>query len=338
MMNVYFTVDTESSMAGAWDHPDRRPLKADKHIFCEINGRDHGIGLITDALSRYGFRGTFFVETLMTLVNGADDVKRVFEFLLRRDQDVQLHLHPTYRFYADALAAREARQLYHPPDLPDTLSCFDESQQMDLLVEAVDFFRGFSGSAPVAFRAGSFAANDTTLRCLRSIGIPLDSSFNPCYPRWSFPGTRMHPNQIMTHEGVWEVPVTVARTRLPEGHGGLKHADPCALSVSELRAMLEYGFAAGQKHFVIIFHGFAAVKAKDMTYREMRPDRLTIRRLHQLFAYLHSHTDKYRVATFGDLGEHLTTLRAQDGLLAELPLFAAGVRKAMQAVNRAYWV
>ena len=51
MMNVYFTVDTEASMGGAWSDPDRRPLKADRHIFCRIDGRDHGIGFITDALA-----------------------------------------------------------------------------------------------------------------------------------------------------------------------------------------------------------------------------------------------------------------------------------------------
>ena len=32
---VYLTVDTESSMGGAWANPQRRPLPASRHVFCE---------------------------------------------------------------------------------------------------------------------------------------------------------------------------------------------------------------------------------------------------------------------------------------------------------------
>ena len=54
MMNVYFTVDTESSMAGAWDDRNERPLTSDRHIFCRIGEVDYGIGLITETLGRPG--------------------------------------------------------------------------------------------------------------------------------------------------------------------------------------------------------------------------------------------------------------------------------------------
>ena len=49
-----------------------------------------------------------------------------------------------------------------------------------------------------------------------------------------------------------------------------------ALSFPELRDMLEQGEAQGQKHFVIVFHSFSAVKPKDVFYTALRPDRVTI--------------------------------------------------------------
>jgi hypothetical protein len=337
-MNVYFTVDTESSMAGAWRHPERRPVKADRHIFCRIRGRDHGIGLITRILSQQGFRATYFVETLATLVNGEEDTSEVFEYLLQHNQDVQLHIHPSYRFYAEALNAYAAGRTYQPPARADFIGAFDDPRQMEMLEQASMLFRRFAGLNPVAFRAGCFAANRTTLKCLRKLGIVLDSSFNPCYPEWSFPGEALQPNQVCEIEGIREVPVTVARTPLPEGHGRLKSADPCALSVSELRTMLEAGAARGQRHFVILFHSFSAVKPKDDVYSEIRPDRIVIRRLEKLIAYLAGHRDLYRVCTFQELAAEIAAVEGASGHVANLGLAAAALRKSVQGLNRYYWL
>ena len=337
MMNVYFTVDTEASMGGAWDDPALRPVLADRHIFCRVGGKDYGIGFITEALSQYGFRATHFVETLMTEVNGAADVQPVFDYLLERGQDLQLHVHPTYHFYARALEARAEARTYTPPPTNDLLSTFDEQSQMDLLSGAIAHFERLAGRRPVAFRAGCFAANRTTLRCLHRAGLVLDSSFNPCYREWSFRDEQLIPNEVRHLDGVCVVPVTVARTRLPEGYGGLKHADPCALSFTELRTMLENGAAAGQRHFVIVFHSFSVVKTRDLGYIQLRPDRLTIRRLHRLLEYLSSRPDLYRVRTFGELAGEVRDVEAERPTPVDLPIISAGCRKFLQALNRFYW-
>lgn len=338
MMNVYFTVDTESSIGGAWQHPERRPVKADHHIFCRINGRDHGIGLIIDILRQQGFRATYFVETLMTLVNGEEDTKAVFDYLLEHNQDVQLHIHPVYRFYAEVLKAHIAGEPHSMPSATtDFIGAYEEQRQMELLDQAIMLFRRFAGRNPSAFRAGCFAASRETLRCLRKAGLLLDASFNPCYPAWSFAGQKLDPNRVCKIEGIWEIPVTVARTPLPEGNG-LKQADPCALSLGELRTMLEAGVASGQRHFVIVFHSFSAVKPKDGTYGEMRPDRIVIRRLERLMDYLRRHSDLYRVCTFGELSEEITSVEDMPGSIAKLGFLPAALRKSVQGLNRYYWL
>jgi hypothetical protein len=338
MMNVYFTVDTESSMGGAWRDAKRQPLSADRHIFCRTEGQDYGIGLITRILSEYGFKATHFVEMLATLVNGEADTQRVFDFLLAREQDVQLHIHPTYLFFAEAKKAAAAKEPYRPPQQNDFLCAFDEERQTNLLGEGIRLFERFAGKRPVAFRAGSFAANRTTLQSLRRMGIFFDSSYNPCWPSWSFAGERLEPNRVSRIEGVWELPPAVGRTPIPEGYGGFKMADPSSVSVAELCTMLEGGVAQGQEHFVIVFHSFSAVKPKDETYAQTRPDRIVIRRLEKLAEYLSNNSNLYEVSTFGKLATETSLTESATTPLSRLGIGAATVRKAVQAVNRCYWL
>ena len=50
--------------------------------------------------------------------------------------------------------------------------------------------------------------------------------------------------------------------------------------------MLESAAAEGQQHFVLLFHCFSAVKAKDDSYDRIRPDRLVIWRFEKLLRFL----------------------------------------------------
>jgi hypothetical protein len=340
--SVYFTVDTEPSMGGALDHPERRPVPGSRHIFCRIGDEEFGIPLIVRLLQKYGFRGTFFVETLGTRCLGNADSQATFEFLLRTGQDVQLHIHPVFHFYAESLQARAEGREYRVPVPADLLGHFPQEVQYRLLSESIEYFRQFSGYRPAAFRAGCFASSRATLRCLAALGISVDSSLNPCYPELSFPGENLEPNLVQPIEGVWEIPITVVRTPLPEGYHGFKFADCTSLGVSEIRRMLDAASSAGQEHFVIVFHSFSAVKPKDVEWKAMRPNRVVIRRLDGLFRYLAGNGDRFRVATMGELAKELSArgaepVPASPAVIADLGLFQASVRKAMQLINSIYW-
>src|SRR5438067_1754137 len=104
--NVYFTVDTEASMAGAWSNPEQFPTHAEQHVFCNIGARRFGVPLIVDLMERYGFRATYFVETLATRVLGDPDTASIFDYLMKCGQDVQLHLHPNFRYYSELRQAK----------------------------------------------------------------------------------------------------------------------------------------------------------------------------------------------------------------------------------------
>jgi hypothetical protein len=339
-MRVYFTVDTESSIGGAWNHPDRRPLEAARHVFCRIGAKDFGIPLLTELLQEHGFTGTFFVETLATRCLGEADTRAVFDYLLARGQDVQLHIHPVFRIYAEALAARQDGRdpsAYQPMDL---IGRFSEEAQLDFLGEAIEFFESFAGRRPVAFRAGCFAGSRSMLRSLHTLGIRVDSSFNPYYPQVSFPGEPLEPNLVQKLEGVWELPVTVAQSRLPESYGRLKFADCTSLCFEEIRAMLDATATAGFEHFVLVFHSFSAVKARDVTFAEMRPNHIVIRRLRKMFRYLAEHPARFQVETMGSVAQHPELFQngRRVSVLPRLNLGQSLARKTVQLINNAYWV
>jgi hypothetical protein len=104
--------------------------------------------------------------------------------------------------------------------------------------------------------------------------------------------------------------------------------------------MLDAGAAAGLDHFVVVFHSFSAVKARDIGYREMRPNRIVIRRLAKTFRYLAENPDRFRMSTMGDLAGNAATLEPAEPSrpVADLALHASAVRKAVQLINNAYWV
>jgi hypothetical protein len=104
--------------------------------------------------------------------------------------------------------------------------------------------------------------------------------------------------------------------------------------------MLETAEVAGQEHFVIVFHSFSAVKAKDETYAEMRPNRIVIRRLEKMFRYLAENRKRFEITTMGEAAGRSQALeqRAPVSVIANLGLAGAITRKAVQFVNCAYWV
>jgi len=340
-MNVYFTVDAESSIGGALERPGQQPLPASRHVFCRIGSDDFGIPLLVRIMDRYGFRGTFFVETLATRCLGDGDTRSVFDFLLGHKQDVQLHIHPAFWHLSHLQKARGAGAPYQLPKTPDLIGHYDKPMQMRLLSEAIEYFERFAGYRPSAFRAGCFAGSRSMLQCLNELGIRLDSSFNPCYhPDLSFPDGELEPNVAQLVDGVWEIPVTVARSRLPEGLHGYRFADCTSLSFPELRTMLEAAARAGQEHFVIVFHSFSAVKPKDGSFAQMRPNRIVIRRLEKLFVYLSENRSSFQVSTLGALASRLETFESPSSArtVVYLPFARSALRKAVQALNNAYWV
>jgi hypothetical protein len=326
-------------MGGAWQDPSLRPLPAEKRVFCRVGGRDFGIGWQCEQLRRRGLKATFFCEVLSSLVLGEDDTRSYLEFLIEQNQDVQLHVHPNFYFYAEKLWA-DARGLdYFPPRRPDALCFLPVEQQAGILRTACEIFSFLTGRQPVAFRAGSYQADSTTLSLLAALGLRIDSSYNPLYvSAGSFPSERLPINRPVFLHGLLEIPVTVVRQQMPAPNkpDGLVPLEVCALSAAEMRSALEQLHESGVSDVVIVHHSFACVKAKDPQYSAMRPDRLVMGRFTALLDFLAENQDRFEVATMGDYSGVSAAPLESEEVIPSLGFVKPLVRTVQQAINRLY--
>jgi hypothetical protein len=332
-----FSVDTETSMGGAWTHPGRRPLSIDKRIFCRKGNQSWGIPLIADALGRYGMKATFFCEMLASELIGAGETERYVHYLMGRDQDVQLHLHPVFWFYARQIeSTRDGAEVRIPPGLTDSCLELPPEVEGELLARGCEQLKGFSGRQPVAFRAGGYSADEDTVRILGKLGIAIDSSYNPAFPK-SFPKHELPANEVRRLDSVYEVPVTVFRMSIPQ-NGGVMPFEISAISLREMTTVLEHAHSVGVDVVVAVFHSFSAVKPKDIFYTDFRLDWIVARRLERLAQYLADNSDKFEVTTFRELSHEGLSESQKSRPMAHVGLLAPVLRKAVQGINRLYWV
>lgn len=326
-LRVYITVDTETSMGGAWTNPAYRPLPLSGPVFGEYQSKYYGIPLIMDILEEYGFRATFFTEMFCGHFVGYDQVAKVLGLIGDRGHDPQLHLHPIYHFYRDALKGGLRREIDLMFELP-------ESEQHELIGEGIALFRKLSGLSPRAYRAGCYGGSETTLRVLKAHGIQIDSSYNRAYLNLTCGFETPFLNAPAMIEGVCEFPVTVFRVA---GVAGYKPLEISAVSVAEILDTIRQLRQAGCRDVVLVHHSFSFLKNLGDRYENCRPDQIVIRRFRKLCAALASLKDEVAVTTLGT-ADVLACPMGQPQIAPTLGPMWPTIRKLVQGVNRIPWV
>jgi hypothetical protein len=335
---VYITVDTECSMGGAWADASLRPVSPQRRIFCDIAGKSHGIGWLCDALLAHGFAATFFSEVFSAKVFGEAETRRWMAYLQDRGQDVQLHTHLNFHYYALHLQTP-----LRPGERTDNLASLPPDQQRALLGEACSLFKRLTGRRPSVFRAGNWVANTDLLQSLHEQDIWLDASFNACaQAAGSFPNEVAQINCLHRLGPIWEMPITLAHQMLPDSAltRGLRPLDPTSMSHWELCKALNDCQAQGMEHVSIVLHSFSLVKARDAQYHSLRPDFVVQNRFKRLLSFLDVHRDRFAVSTLAQLAQELSTkphATISSPTLAPVPelgFFHPAARKLVQAVNR----
>lgn len=326
-IRVYFTIDTETSLGGAWRNPAFKPLPVELTIFGKRGSRNYGIPLIMDILDQHGFRGTFFTEVFCSYVLGEDPVAGVCRYIQDRGHDLQLHLHPIYKFYRDAQAGLPPRQI-------DLFFQLSPDEQHQLLGEGVELFRRFSGKAPRAFRAGCYGASEATLTALRTLGVEIDSSYNLSYLDRTC-GFQTRPlNAPAQMEGVCEFPVTNFRVA---GAAGYKPLEISAVSVAEIVSTIRGVRETGCRDVVLMLHSFSLLKNLGVRFENCRPDGIVIQRLRKLCARLDEMRDEVEVGVLGEASA--TSLpRNQSQAVPSAGWLRPCVRKLVQGVDRLPWI
>jgi hypothetical protein len=326
-LRVYITVDTETSMGGAWKNRNYTPLALDRPVFGKCGSGSYGIPLIMDILEKHGFRATFFTEVFCAHVLGREPVAAVLRYIRQRGHDAQLHLHPTYRFYSDFQRGLPRRET-------DLMFQLSREEQRQLIREGVTLFQELAGRAPRAYRAGCYGASEITLAALHENGVEIDSSYNLAYLGMTCGFETDSLNAPAVIRGVYEFPVTVFRV---SGSSAYKPLEISAVSVSEIVASIHRMRAAGCQDVVLVLHSFSLLKNHGTRYENCVPDRIVIQRLRKLCTALAELKGEVEVAVLGELDlRSVPTPQAQ--FIPNLGWVRPAIRKAVQGINRLSWV
>src|SRR3569623_3423867 len=126
-------------------------------------------------LAKHDLKATCFVDPMPTMVFGLDAIRPVVEASVEAGQEVQLHLHPNWAGARIDDVERHARF-----ELID----YSLDEQRALIAGARDLLKACGAPDPVAFRAGSYAANADTLPGLAALGFAYDSRHNGHEAPW----------------------------------------------------------------------------------------------------------------------------------------------------------
>jgi peptidoglycan/xylan/chitin deacetylase (PgdA/CDA1 family) len=239
MTPAFLTVDTELM----WRH-HAAGLSPAEIARRSLEPAGVGVAWQLRQLAAHGLKATFFVDPMPAAVYGPEVVAPVVAAILAAGQEVQLHLHPNWHGADATNRTRHGRF-----ELID----FSPAEQQELVAQARDLLIAAGAPPPVAFRAGSYAANDATLDALAALGFAYDSSHNGAEHPWpSAIGLPVRQIAPVAHRGIVEVPVTTIEDRA----GRLRHFQLCALSAGEMRAALDHAAAHAHAAVTIVSHGF----------------------------------------------------------------------------------
>jgi hypothetical protein len=325
-VRVYFTVDTETSMGGAWDNVGP-PLPLTRTVFGDNGSGVYGISLIMDILEQHNFRATFFIEVFCSYHLGLDKVATVFEPIQRRGHDAQLHLHPVHRFYWEYTQGGARRE-------KDLMFQFPAEEQRRLIHDGVSLFRKLSGNSPRAFRAGCYGASEVTLGALRDAGVLVDSSYNLSFldQTCGFQSRPLNAPQIL--EGVHEFPVTNFRSG---PNGSYKPLEISAVSVSEILATIRSMQSTDCRDVVLVFHSFSFLKRRGSRFEKARPDHIVIQRFRKLCRELSRMRDEVEVDVLGNASLS-NPLPRQPHPIPSMGWFQPAIRKAVQGIDCIPWI
>ena len=239
MTPVFITVDTELM----WRHY-AAGLGVDDICARSIDPAGVGIGYQLAKLQEHRLKAVFFVDPMPAKVFGIAVFARLVDRILSAGQEVQLHLHPNWQG-----ASANCRSSADPFEL----TAYSRVVQEAMIADARALLIAAGAPHPIAFRAGSYAANDDTINALAALGFVYDASHNGSHAPWpsaiGLPAATIAP---VRHRGIVVVPVTLIHDHADQ----LRHFQICALSADEMRAALDHALAAHHAAVNIVSHGF----------------------------------------------------------------------------------
>ena len=289
---VLITIDTEFSMGGYFRGKNRKPVPADRHIFCLINNKDYGINLIMDILEDYGLRGVFFVETEARYYFGEGELLNIIDNIVRRNHEVQLHTHPTFRFFLTKKRASDDMRRYSLED------------QTVILDDALAFLSSHGVQGLLAYRPGNFNANHDTLRAVEKVGLKFTSFSNYTYRECYDMLSRAFKNDLFAIGKITETPVTCFK-QFPI-RKEWNSFQICAASYNEIKSALDFYHKQGMQLATLLTHSFEFVRPSDLQFSKITPKSTLIKRFKCIANYLAENSSRFQVVTYRELNDLIT--------------------------------
>lgn len=313
---VHITVDTEFSIAGAFQDPSSHKPVGQQAVYCNYGGRSHGLGYLLETLGKYGLRGTFFVEALNTCYFGDDPMGEIAGVIRDSGHDVQLHLHPCWTYF---LHEDWVKMLIRKtPDDDITTRSIEEMQR--LIKMGQETFVRWGMHSPVVLRTGGLKVSRSVYTAMNRCGIHMASNVGLSIYRPAEKNLHLYSGRHDI-EGVVEYPVTTYSDIQLFGKNHLKTLTITGTSWGEMRSLLMRASNQGVTDIVVLTHPFEYIKHKDLTYETVFPDRVNRWRLDKLCEFV-SKTPGFEAVCISECS--VQTLPAGDTLLQAPPLYAAG--------------
>jgi hypothetical protein len=150
----------------------------------------------------------------------------------------------------------------------------------------------------VAFRAGGFAANTTTLSAVQRCGLRYDTSFNLCYANDHslLPAPQSY-GHATNYSGVLELPVAVFQ----DHPFHFRPAQIQACSAAEIIHALDRAERNGWDFFVIVCHSFEMITGRRHLTKAPRIRQVVLDRFERVCEFLGSNRQRFTTVGFSDI-------------------------------------
>lgn len=321
---VCITIDTEFSIAGAFQDAARQPV-AEPMVWCEVEGRSEGLGFLLQQFRQHQVPATFFVEALHRHYFKGDPMRPIVRRIQDDGHEIQLHAHPCWSVFAHAdWFARVGQQ-----PRQDDFFGRGEDDSVRLIEQGIDTFRDWDLPRPQVFRSGSLQHDDMLYRALSRTGIPYSSNVGVAIFDSGDPDYQIYAGRHIRH-GVVECPVLTFSDWQVGRRRHLKSLTIAGTSFSETRTLLDKAQRAGIPLVVILTHPFEYIQSRDIGRQRARRHGVNQQRLVELCQYLDANRDRFLPSGLADAAASTAGAGGPENMLLESGVWRSVRRMATQ--------
>ncbi len=311
---VFITIDTEFSICGAFHDPSKCSPVGEQAVFCNVDGKSHGLGFLLDTFKENAVTATFFIEVFNSYFFGDAPMRDIALQIQSSDHDIQMHVHPCWTYFKNPDWMSSLKD--NPPT--DHMDNRSFEQISEWIKDGLAIFERWGLSKPTAMRTGSLITDRTVYTAMEALGITVASNVGVgIYPPKE---AELHLYSGMHKVGeVLEVPVLTYIDRQIGNHAHHRLLTITGASASETRSLLLQAHAANIEAVVILTHPFEYVKYDPLDYDKMHPNRINQQRLRKLCAFLAENGDQFEIATFNQLNAKSVSADPQSNVLLKAP-------------------